>query len=239
MKVSVCLASYNGGDWIKRQIDSILNQEFKYHSNVDLELIISDDGSTDNSLKEISQIKDDRIIIIHHKGKQHKFYKSIFAATENSENALMYATGEYIFLSDQDDIWYPNRIDMQLNTLESFDCSACSFVFIDENDCIIGAHPNDNHSFIYMCRNFGLYGFSMAFRRPLLERILPIPTVPQHDMFIGLLAKKMGQLYIQQDVLCAHRIHRYNVSDTGFSVPIIVKFWYRLKMILWVLWRAR
>ena len=128
---------------------------------------------------------------------------------------------------------------MQLNTLESFDCSACSFVFIDENDCIIGAHPNDNHSFIYMCRNFGLYGFSMAFRRPLLERILPIPTVPQHDMFIGLLAKKMGQLYIQQDVLCAHRIHRYNVSDTGFSVPIIVKFWYRLKMILWVLWRAR
>lgn len=49
MKVSVCLASYNGGDWIKRQIDSILNQEFKYHSNVDLELIISDDGSTDNS----------------------------------------------------------------------------------------------------------------------------------------------------------------------------------------------
>ena len=110
MKVSVCLASYNGGDWIKRQIDSILNQEFKYHSNVDLELIISDDGSTDNSLKEISQIKDDRIIIIHHKGKQHKFYKSIFAATENFENALMYATGEYIFLSDQDDIWYPNRI---------------------------------------------------------------------------------------------------------------------------------
>ncbi len=57
MKVSVCLASYNGGDWIKRQIDSILNQEFKYHSNVDLELIISDDGSTDNSLKEISQNK--------------------------------------------------------------------------------------------------------------------------------------------------------------------------------------
>lgn len=49
--VSVCMATYNGGKYIREQVDSILNQEFKENPNVELELVVSDDGSTDDTIQ--------------------------------------------------------------------------------------------------------------------------------------------------------------------------------------------
>ena len=93
--ISVCIATYNGEKYIKEQLLSILPQLGKKD-----EVIISDDHSTDNTLDIVKGLNDNRIKIVMN--NREKGY------TSNFENALSYAIGDYIFLSDQDDIWMSN-----------------------------------------------------------------------------------------------------------------------------------
>lgn len=75
--VSVCMATYNGGKYIREQVDSILNQEFKENPNVELELVVSDDGSTDDTIQILEAYHDPRIKIFAHKDKKkYKYLKS-------------------------------------------------------------------------------------------------------------------------------------------------------------------
>ncbi|MDE5758415.1 MAG: glycosyltransferase, partial [Allobaculum sp.] len=90
--ISVCIATYNGERYIETQIRSILDQ-----LNEDDEIIISDDSSTDRTLDIIRSLNDSRIKLF----AGNKFHSRTF----NFENALKQATGDFIFLSDQDDIW--------------------------------------------------------------------------------------------------------------------------------------
>lgn len=60
MLVSICMATYNGGKFIREQVDSILNQEFKVNQNVELELVVSDDGSTDDTIPILEAYHDAR-----------------------------------------------------------------------------------------------------------------------------------------------------------------------------------
>ena len=101
---SICIATYNGEKYIHQQLTSILSQ-----INIDDEVIISDDDSTDNTIEIIKSLNDKRIKIIH--GGFHHF-KWHFA------NALQHSKGEYIFLSDQDDIWVEGKYQACLNKLQ-------------------------------------------------------------------------------------------------------------------------
>lgn len=106
--ISVCMATYNGGRFIKEQIDSILPQLSQYD-----ELIVSDDGSTDRTLEIIASYKDERIKVFHHQKTGNKYYPTLKVcySTNNFENALKQAKGDYIFLCDQDDIWEKNKVE--------------------------------------------------------------------------------------------------------------------------------
>lgn len=92
--ISVCLASYNGEKYIKEQISSILVQL----SDND-ELIISDDGSTDNTIAIVYAFNDRRIRIYdnHQVCNKHKYSQSHYNVTSNFENALQYVSGDYVF----------------------------------------------------------------------------------------------------------------------------------------------
>ena len=103
-KISVAMATYNGEKYIKEQIDSILVNLEKND-----ELIISDDGSTDNTINIIKSYKDNRIILLNGPRKGVK---------QNFANAISYATGKYIFLSDQDDIWMKNKVKKVLDVFD-------------------------------------------------------------------------------------------------------------------------
>lgn len=94
--ISVAMASFNGEKYIKKQILSILD-----NLNEDDELVISDDGSTDCTLQIIKEFQDSRIKLI--KGNHEGINK-------NFENAIVHCMGDYIFLSDQDDEWYPSKV---------------------------------------------------------------------------------------------------------------------------------
>ena len=112
-RISVCMPTYNGSKYVAEQLNSILSQLGPTD-----EVIISDDGSTDNTLDIIHNIHDDRIKILSHKKTPSPFkgtYKTIYTVYKHAEHALQHANGKYIFLSTQDVIFLPNKYDLVLH----------------------------------------------------------------------------------------------------------------------------
>ena len=132
--ISVCMATYNGECFLKEQIDSILPQ-----LSQEDELIISDDGSTDRTLEIIASYKDERIKVFNHEKTGNKYYPTLKVcySTSNFENALNQAKGDYIFLSDQDDVWEKNKINESLELLKKYDYVIHNLSLIDENGNVL------------------------------------------------------------------------------------------------------
>jgi len=206
-RCSIVIATYNGEKYIKEQIDSILK-----NMNNDDELVISDDGSNDNTLKIISEYKDERIKVI--KGPQ-KGVKQNFA------NAIENATGKYIFLSDQDDIWMENKIELVLKEFERNDVSVVihDAEVIDENLKItipsFFEYRNSGKGVIKNIYKNTYIGCCMAFKSDIKRYILPIPNnIEMHDQWIGIIAeaKGNGSLFIKEKLI-QYRRHGNNVSQ--------------------------
>lgn len=205
MKISVCMATYNGEAFLKEQLDSILGQ-----LSAQDELVISDDSSTDQTLKIIESYRDKRIKIYH---SDHK--NVIF----NLENALRGATGDIIFLSDQDDIWKGNKVQKTLEMLNE-----CTLVF--SNAYVF--EGNEPHEDVLLYQRSDVVGFfrnlyknnyigaTMAFKAELLQVALPFPKqLPMHDIWFGLLAEITGKTDFISEPLIYYRRHSNNVSTTG------------------------
>ena len=239
MKISVCMATYNGGKHIKEQLDSILNQDLSAFPDTELEIIVSDDGSTDDTLNIIEGYNDNRIKLLHHKqNKKHHYHTALYAATANFGYAMSLATGDYIFLSDQDDVWYPNKISNTLQVLiDKGGVVATAFDLISEQTGqIIGDVNYTLGSFWHPTRGF-IYGFSCGIAREELKYILPMPDVPQHDIFIHLLAQKRNKLHVINNKCAAHRWGGKNTSNSANKVPILIKILSRLKIYAIVIYR--
>ena len=104
---TVCVATYNGEAYIEQQLRSILAQIAP-----DDEVIVSDDGSTDKTLKIVDFIGEKRIRIRH--SKAHSF-------RDNFAEMLQEAKGDIIFLSDQDDVWLPGKYERCIEELKTAD----------------------------------------------------------------------------------------------------------------------
>lgn len=98
MKVSVAMATYNGEKYLEQQIDSILMQ-----LGSDDELIISDDHSSDRTVAIIEKY-------INNDHRVKLFMNEESGVTSNFENAIKRTQNEIIFLSDQDDVWKPEKV---------------------------------------------------------------------------------------------------------------------------------
>ena len=104
--ISVIIPTYNRAGTILRSVNSVLNQTYK-----DLELLIIDDGSTDNTKELLEQINDDRIRYI---------YLGANSGASNARNAgVSYASGEWIAFQDSDDAWKPEKLELQLKFMKS------------------------------------------------------------------------------------------------------------------------
>lgn len=232
--ISVCMAVYNGEKFIKEQVDSILAQL----ADCD-ELIISDDGSSDKTIQILKSYNDPRIKILFHTQKKDfskiKYNKNYYLATDNFENALKSAKGDYIFLSDQDDIWKSDRVKKMISTLqkENADCVMCNFSTINEDGKItkeFGFEKNPiKKTLLGKIIKSRFVGSSMAFTKELLAKTLPFPkNLRAHDLWIGCFAKKFVFL---NEALTLFRRHQSNVS-TGIAKsenPLWYKIYYRIK----------
>lgn len=215
--ISVCMATYNGERFIKQQIDSILCQ-----LNSEDELIISDDGSTDGTLEIIASYNDDRIKLYHHQHPEYlnkiKTGKSFYYSTSNFENALKNAIGDYIFLSDQDDIWLPQKVVHCLSLLQENDCIVTNYQKIDSNGKIFqdfGFRKNPLHkSPLLNILDSHFRGCCMAFKADLLKIALPIPqNIIGHDYWLGVLARKYCKVYYELTPYIQSRWYTDSVSS--------------------------
>lgn len=232
-KISVCLASYNGEKYILKQVLSILEQL----SSED-ELIISDDHSTDNTLDILSNIHDKRLKVYQNNlaTDMHRYSSSHYRVTKNFEHALSYATGDYIFLSDQDDIWKPDKVKLTLNALQFYNLVISNYAIIDENGMMVEEKFYSKipvyQSWLLNLIKMSFHGCCMAFRRELLDYAMPFPkSLIAHDNWIGMCAclKKFKIGYIDCPLI-QYRRHRFNVSPTKQNNlnPLWFKIWYRM-----------
>lgn len=209
MNISVCLASYNGCPFIKEQIASILSQ-----LDQNDELIISDDGSFDDTLNVVNSFSDYRIRFIENKSKIH-------SPISNFENALYNAKHNYIFLSDQDDIWMPNKVQIMSSYLSQYDVVVSNCMIVNKKLEIIRKYffrrSSDNmRGFFNNLYDNHYLGCCMAFRREVLDTILPFPEkISMHDIWIGLCAEAFFRPIFIDDRLIMYRRHGNNASNTS------------------------
>lgn len=205
---SIVMATYNGEKYIREQIDSIL-----VNMKENDELILSDDGSTDKTIKIIKeyQKKDKRITLI--KGPNN-------GVKQNFANAIKCAQGKYIFLSDQDDVWEPNKLELINNLFEENDYSV-----IVHDALIVDSNLKSSGETFFQFRKSGVgkfkniykntyIGCCMAFKKSLVNKILPIPNnIEMHDQWIGILGERYGKNFFFSRCLIKYRRHNNNVSN--------------------------
>lgn len=225
MSISVCMATYNGEKYIKEQLDSILCQ-----LEEEDEVIISDDSSSDNTIEIIKSYNDPRIILLENQ----RFHSPIY----NFENALNNASGDYIFLCDQDDIWLSDKVESFIPLLDKNDLvvSDCKVVNADLeiiNDSFFKIMNSGKGLWKNFFKNTYL-GCCIAFRKEIFSYILPFPpNIPMHDIWIGLVVELNGNPFFLQKPTSLYRRHGENASYTGEKSKnsIIFKIKYRLDLL--------
>lgn len=220
-KHSVCIATYNGEKYIEDQIKSIQMQ-----LNEDDEIIISDDGSKDATLKICAKMReaDPRIRII--KGPRKGF-------SCNFENAVKRAKGEIILFSDQDDLWEPEKI-VEIDRVfeENPDCTTILHTMStfdeehdDTNAIIVSYRPGILKNYI----KSSYWGCCMAVKREFIMRYIPFREYcAGHDQLTGLMSEKYGKTVFLNKKLLKHRLHSNN---TSFTLPLKKKITFRIEML--------
>lgn len=201
------MATYNGEKYLREQVDSILVQLGEND-----ELVVSDDGSTDSTIDILRSYNDSRIKIFINMGRH--------GVNSNFENALRHAVGDYIFLSDQDDVWLPEKVNACIEALQDCDCVV--------HDCIVVnafLKEIENSFFYYHKSRAGFWnnlyrnsyvGCCMAFKKEILTKVLPYPNnIPVfQEGWIASIADWMGTVKFIPIKCMLFRRHDFNTSAT-------------------------
>jgi len=215
--VTIVMATHNGSSYLSRQIQSILDQSYG-----EFLLLIGDDASTDGSreiLKRFAE-SDSRIQLIL-RDRPLGFLK-------NFEDLLSRAPGEYIALSDQDDLWDRSKLEIQMHKMLHAKAAGKKRVLvhsdlelIDENDHKLSPSYFAKHHYRFpahrdvalMLTQAGVMGNTVLMDRELLCRVIPFPQgLKYHDYWIGVIAELFGHRITIRQSLVSYRIHRRNVS---------------------------
>ena len=229
-KISVCVAVYNGAAYLQPQMHSILAQ-----LRATDEVVVVDDASQDNSAELLRDLSDARVRV--HRNERN------LGVLDSFERAIRLAQGDILFLSDQDDLWLPGKVE---KILEAFSLNpevtlvASDAKVIDESGCVVADSFFEQRGYFAagvlhnLLKNKYL-GCTLAFRRSMLHHFLPIPKdVPMHDMWFGLINDIYGKTYYIDQPLIAYRRHGNNVSSSvGLSVfQKLVWRWHLVKNLL-------
>ena len=219
-KVDILLATYNGEKYIKEQIDSILNQNYK-----DIRLIISDDCSKDTTiqiLKEYEQ-KDKRIELY--------IQPQNLGVVKNIEFMLQQVENPYYMLADQDDVWLPEKVEKSLEKLkqENADLVFGDLEVVDQelktiyssfgdymllNRKINKYINSDRLNYLYNC----VTGCTILAKKETIEKILPLPQKSKyviHDYWMGIMVSLNGKVAYISEKYIKYRQHGNNQVGTN------------------------
>lgn len=218
-KVCVLLSTYNGEKYIRKQIQSILQQSY-----TDFRIMVRDDGSTDSTLEIIDSMKDSRINLIE---------AGANIGIVNSFSKLLELNAfDYFLLCDQDDIWQKNKIESQLNILTKMESEYGKNIPLMTFSDLRMINSDDQlifHSFWEYAKivpskiNISSLlvqplatGCTIAGNRKLANIATPIPeNVFMHDWWLSILSTAFGKIDSTRDKLIDYRIHESNRLGVG------------------------
>ncbi|WP_199186731.1 glycosyltransferase family 2 protein [Cryobacterium sp. M96] len=223
-RVSVALCTYNGSEFIEEQLRSILDQTLQAS-----EIVVSDDGSTDGTPAAV-----DRIVAAwqgEHPGQPVTLHvirnPAPLGVTANFEQALAVCTGELIALSDQDDVWPPERLALlaaEFQARPGLQLLHTDARLVDETGRPIGrtllatlgvsaadrAAVHAGHAFDILLRRNIVTGATVMLRRELVGRARPFPAAWVHDEWLAIVAAATGTMDFLDDALVDYRQHGGN-----------------------------
>jgi glycosyltransferase involved in cell wall biosynthesis len=210
IQISVCMAAYNGERYITVQLQSILCQL----ADGD-EVIVVDDASHDGTVAIVESFHDERIRITRNLTNR--------GVVASFERAILEARGDVIFLSDQDDLWKPDKVSrfLQIFNDPKVTLALSDADIIDADGRMRGqSYFQARGGFVpgvmqNILRNHYI-GCTMAFRRQILTYCLPFPkNLPMHDSWIGIVNDSFGKTAYIDEPLVLYRRHGQNVSRSG------------------------
>ncbi len=213
--LSIAMATYNGERFLREQLDSLLAQTI-----TDFEVVVCDDCSKDSTVAILEEYakKDSRFRI--YRNEHNLGFK------KNFEQAIMRCKGDYIALCDQDDIWYPNHLELLLDNIGN--CVLCcgNSDIVDKDNVYLNKRMSDTDGVQFVPRDTNklLYrellnanpfqGASMLLKRDFARKCVPIPfCVKYHDAWISTCACAVGgMVYLLNSSVTRYRQHGENVT---------------------------
>jgi glycosyltransferase involved in cell wall biosynthesis len=237
--ISVALCTFNGADYLVQQLESIAGQQ-----SLPDELVICDDASTDSTPLIIEQFSAKAPFAV-------KFYrnKNRLGVIKNYEKAISLCTGDIILLSDQDDVWFPQKLEtLTQHFIEDTDARVIftdAFI-VDKFGHSVGrqllARSGVNSGLIQkeimrgtivnrLARKNICTGATMAFRKEILSDVLPIPAslgpFMIHDGWIAIVAALRGTLRFLDEPLIRYREHPKQQIGPTFDKVTLGALWKR------------
>lgn len=202
------MATYNGEKYIQEQLDS-----FCVQTRLPDELIVSDDGSSDATIHILRSFQDNALFAVQiHENSENQGY------TRNFERALSKCSGELVFLSDQDDVWFPEKIEKCIDVLGRHpetqllihDLSYCT-----EDLTEIGQTKIERMEKVFDLDHDFITGMATVVRGSFLALCLPIPddTSITHDSWLHSCASIIGRKRIVSEVMALYRRHASNATS--------------------------
>lgn len=213
-KISVVIPCYNAQDFIAEAIESVLDQTYKPY-----EIIVIDDGSTDKSAEIIKKyVPPVKLIQQENRGR-----------VEARKTGFYYATGQWIALLDADDYWAKEKLEKQVEVINSIDKSV---VMIHTNDKWIGNIEDHNATYVsnrpklmdfpYLFQRNIIATSSVLLRKDVLDEVIPfwnLGRLRAQDYGLYLLMLCHGFAYYIDKTLSFYRMYESNVHDTlSFSI---------------------
>ena len=213
--VYVFLSTYNGEQYLRRQLDSILAQ-----GNVDVRLLIRDDGSRDGTVGIICDYQNRYDNITLFKGENLGYVKSFMWLVEHCKPEK----GCYYAFSDQDDVWDGEKLASAVRRLKEMDPGQPNLYYSDlkvvdqDENFIRMANTWEGTIDKYMFSVFiGIRGCTMVYNDVLQAMLYahPVNDISGHDNYIGLVAFWLGNVVYDPDAHINYRQTGRNLSITG------------------------
>jgi glycosyltransferase involved in cell wall biosynthesis len=217
--VSIAMATYNGAPFLQQQLDSIAAQTYP-----NLEIAISDDGSTDETCDIIRAYRGPHSIVFS-SNRRRLGYKGNFIA------AIERCTGKFIALADQDDVWAPQKLERLLNEIgENYLIHSDVSRIDSQGNKIDHSERRQRHGPLHdrvfldpeyhrlslLTRKSLCQGCTVLIDRRLLAYALPVPLWEQaHDIWLAFVAASLVGVRYLDEPLTDWRIHGGNTSQVA------------------------